>query len=65
MTISDAAEGDAVRRLADTMVELLIEIMPELQNIKSTLGSTGLACRGRVGRVAENPIPDSFFEESP
>jgi len=65
MTIGAAAESDAVRRLADTMVELLIEIMPELQHIKSTLGSTGPACRGRVGRVAENTIADSFFEESP
>jgi hypothetical protein len=53
-----------VQRLAETIVELLIEIMPELQHIKSTLGSTGPACRGRVGRVAENTIADSFFEES-
>lgn len=65
LTIGGAAQDPAIRRLAEAMVELLVDIMPELKQIRSTLGSTGMACRGRMGRVAENIVPDTLFESEP
>ncbi len=62
VTISKVAESDSVRQMAEMMVELLIEIMPNLEEMKTTLGSIGPSSRGRVGRIAEAPLPAPLFE---
>ncbi|HUS38249.1 MAG: helix-turn-helix transcriptional regulator [Pirellulales bacterium] len=62
LTIGQAAKDDAIRRLAEAMVDQMVDLMPELGQIRSALGSTGMACRGRMGRIAENVIPDTFFD---
>lgn len=60
-TILEKAESPRVRRLAETMVMQLVEIMPELEGIGPWHEQTG-ARRGReeCGRIAERQVPSGL-----
>lgn len=58
------AHSPKIRRLAEMMVEQLIEIMPELKDV-SPWHVVGQRRRlDEYGRAAERTLPDSFFYES-
>ena len=58
VTILEKAETPRVRRLAETMVTQLVEIMPELEGIGPWHEQTGARrSRDECGRIAERQVP--------
>lgn len=61
MSIQEMADSDAVSRFAQTLVEQLVEVMPELSEVSSWHNVGQRRSLSELGRVAECPIPDSFL----
>ena len=67
LTLLEKAESETTRRLAKTVVELCIEIMPELRDVTSWPERGSPRRSGELGRIAECPMPDTllFHEHLP
>jgi hypothetical protein len=61
--LRDSANTDQVRRLAQMLVEQLIELMPELRSVGPWHSVGQRRGRDELGRIAETPLPDSFFDQ--
>lgn len=61
MSIRENSESLAVERLAQVLVEQLVEIMPELAEVSPWHHVGQRRSLDEVGRVAERTIPDSFL----
>lgn len=61
--ILEATECDSTKRLANMLVEQLVQIMPELADVSAwhTVGQR--RTQEEVGRIVERSIPDSFFND--
>jgi transcriptional regulator with XRE-family HTH domain len=57
-------ESEPVQRLAQMLVDQLIEIMPELKEVSPWHAVGQRRTREDVGRVAENPFPASLFPDA-
>lgn len=58
------AESGAVRRLADTLRQQLLEIMPELVDVTAWPSDSARRPAGITGRISENPISLEGFDSS-
>ena len=58
-----AAESKSTKRLANMLVEQLVQIMPELADVSAwhTVGQR--RTQDEMGRIVERSIPDSFFND--
>ena len=61
--IRERTEQKSVRRLADMLVEQLLEIMPELKDVSPWHSVGQRRAANEVGRAAEHRLPDEFFME--
>lgn len=61
MSIQEKADSPAIERLAQVLVEQLVEVMPELAEVSAWHNVGQRRSLDECGRVAENPIPDSFL----
>jgi transcriptional regulator with XRE-family HTH domain len=61
-TIRAVARDDAVRQLAQMLIDQLIELMPELKRVSTTLASAESRPKKRIGRTGEQTFPDTMFE---
>ena len=62
--IREGAHNRSIVRLANMLIDQLVEIMPELADVAAwhTVGQR--RTQEEVGRIVERVIPDSFFNES-
>lgn len=61
MSIREYAEKPAVERLAQVLIDQLVEVMPELAEVSAWHHVGQRRSLDEVGRVAENPIPEAFL----
>ncbi len=63
--ILESSKSASIKRLANMLVEQLVQLMPELAEVSAwhTVGQR--RTQDEVGRIVERPIPDSFFGDSP
>ncbi len=61
LSISEQAEQPCLRRLAQTLIDQLIEIMPELRGVNSWHEVGQRRRRDEHGRAAEHSLPDEVF----
>jgi hypothetical protein len=63
-SILEHVESVPIRRLAQMLVDQLVEIMPELKEVSAwhTVGQRRTL--DEVGRIAENPFPDTLFHDA-
>jgi len=61
--ILESTRSAAGKRLANMLIEQLVQIMPELASVSAwhTVGQR--RTQEEVGRIVERPIPDSFFND--
>jgi transcriptional regulator with XRE-family HTH domain len=59
--IMEQAGTPAVRRLTQTLIDQLIELMPELEGVGAWHAVGQRRTLDEVGRIAERRIPDHFF----
>lgn len=61
--IQESTTEDPIKRLANMLVEQLVQIMPELAEVSAwhTVGQR--RTQDEVGRIVERSIPDSFFND--
>ncbi len=59
--VLERAECEAVRRMAQMLVDQLIEIMPELEDVTPWHAVGQRRSLDEYGRIADNPIPEHFF----
>lgn len=61
--IQESCKQQSTQRLTKMLVEQLVKIMPELAEVSAwhTVGQR--RTQEEIGRVAERPIPDSFFND--
>lgn len=61
--ILESTQSDSTKRLANMLVEQLVQIMPELAEVSAwhTVGQR--RTQEEVGRIVERSIPDSFFND--
>jgi len=59
----ESVKSDSAKRLANMLVEQLVQIMPELAEVSAwhTVGQR--RTQDEVGRIVERSIPDSFFTD--
>ncbi len=59
----ESTKNASNKRLANMLVEQLVQIMPELADVSAwhTVGQR--RTQDEVGRIVERPIPDSFFND--
>ncbi len=64
MAIFERSESIATRRMAQMLIEQMIEIMPELEEVTAwhTVGQR--RSLDEFGRIAEYPIPDAFLGDA-
>jgi hypothetical protein len=62
--IRETVKTEPLMRLAQMLVDQLIELMPELKDVSPWHAVGQRRSRDELGRVAERPIPESFFYES-
>jgi transcriptional regulator with XRE-family HTH domain len=64
LAIRESSEDDSVRRLAQTLADQLVEIMPELKDVSPwhTVGQRRTL--EELGRIAEHVIPERILMES-
>lgn len=62
--ILSSSESEAVRRMAQMLVDQLVEIMPELKEVSPWHAVGQRRTLDEVGRIAENPMPDNFFHDT-
>ena len=61
MAILESAEGNSVRRMAQNLVEQLVEVMPELQDVSAWHAVGQRRSLSELGRIADNPISDEYL----
>ncbi|RIK84556.1 MAG: hypothetical protein DCC68_00940 [Planctomycetota bacterium] len=61
--IRERTEQKSVGRLAEMLVEQLLEIMPELKDVSPWHSVGQRRAANEVGRAAEHRLPDEFFME--
>ncbi len=61
MAIRERADSEAIERMAQMLVEQLVEIMPELAHVTAWHAVGQRRSLDEYGRIAEYPIPDSFL----
>ena len=61
LSISEQAERPPLKRLAQTLIDQLIEIMPELRGVNSWHDVGRRRRRDEYGRAAEHSLPDEMF----
>lgn len=61
LSLLEVASKASVKRMAQTMVEQLVEMMPELREVTSWHAVGRRRRRDELGRVAEHPLPDDMF----
>ncbi|MEM8943826.1 MAG: helix-turn-helix transcriptional regulator [Planctomycetota bacterium] len=61
--ILESTENDSTKRLANMLVEQLVQMMPELADVSAwhTVGQR--RTQEEVGRIVERSIPDSLFND--
>jgi hypothetical protein len=64
IAIRRQARSEAERRLARTLVEQLVEIMPELKEVSGWPAVGHRRTTNDLGRIAENPISDDWLYEA-
>ena len=64
IAIRRQARSEAERRLARTLVEQLIEIMPELKDVSGWPAVGHRRTADDMGRIADNPISDDWMHEA-
>ncbi len=62
--ILSGSESEAVQRMAQMLVDQLVEIMPELKEVSPWHAVGQRRTLDEVGRIAENPMPDNFFHDT-
>lgn len=60
-SILQRAESEPIRRMAQNLVEQLIEIMPELEDVSPWHAVGQRRSLDEYGRIAEFPIPDAYL----
>ena len=61
LAIQEQSESVSVERLAQTLANQLIEMMPELENVTPWHAVGQRRGLDEVGRIAEEPIPSQFM----
>jgi transcriptional regulator with XRE-family HTH domain len=61
VAIRERSESAPVQRMAQTMIDQLVEIMPELEEVNGWHSVGQRRSMYEYGRIAEQPIPDAFF----
>ncbi|MCC7474870.1 MAG: hypothetical protein IT425_05705 [Pirellulales bacterium] len=59
--IQETATSSAIHRFATMLEQQLIEVMPELKDVSAWHSVGQRRGPNELGRIAENPIADSFF----
>jgi transcriptional regulator with XRE-family HTH domain len=62
--IHEAAKSAPLKRLARMLVDQLVEIMPELKEVSPWHAVGQRRSMDEVGRIAEQPFPDSIFGDA-
>ena len=63
-SIHENADSESVGRLAQMLVDQLVEIMPELKEVSPWHSVGHRRTMNEVGRIAEHPYPDSMFHDA-
>jgi transcriptional regulator with XRE-family HTH domain len=64
LTIHAQARSPGMKRLAQVLVDQLLEMMPELEDV-SAWPTVGQRRKGEeMGRIVDNPIPENWFFEA-
>jgi len=64
LTIHAQARSPGMKRLAQVLVDQLLEMMPELEDV-SAWPTVGQRRKGEeMGRIVDNPIPEHWFFEA-
>ena len=63
-SIVDTAHDSPTRRMAENLVEQLLELMPELKDVAAWHSIGQRRSPNELGRTAERVLPDSFFHDS-
>jgi transcriptional regulator with XRE-family HTH domain len=61
--IDESAQGVIVKRLTAMLIHQLIELMPELADVSPWHSVGQRRTQADVGRIAEHPIPEQFFND--
>ncbi len=63
--ILESSQHKSVCRLANMLVEQLVQVMPELAEVSAwhTVGQR--RTQDEVGRIVERSVPDNFFNDTP
>ncbi len=61
VTIRERSRDDEITRLADTLFEQAVEIMPELADVQPWQSVGQRRTLDELGRVVERQMPDDFF----
>lgn len=61
--MEESAKEPPMRRLAQMLQNQLIELMPELKDVSAWHSVGQRRTADELGRIAENPISDSFYVE--
>ncbi|MEQ8209257.1 MAG: helix-turn-helix domain-containing protein [Lacipirellulaceae bacterium] len=59
--LSDNVKEPKAKRMADMLVEQLVEVMPELKEVSAWHSVGQRRTQEEIGRIAEKTIPDSLF----
>lgn len=60
----EAAQEDGTHRMATMLIDQLCEVMPELREVSPWHSVGQRRTQDEMGRIAESPIPDSFFGDA-
>lgn len=61
VAIRERSESAPVQRMAQTMIDQLVEMMPELEEVNGWHSVGQRRSMHEYGRIAEQPISDAFF----
>jgi len=61
VAIRDRSDSPPVQRMAQTMIDQLIEMMPELEEVNGWHSVGQRRSMHEYGRIADQTIPDTFF----
>lgn len=61
VAIRERSESLPVQRMAQTMIDQLVEMMPELEDVNGWHSVGQRRSMNECGRIAEQTLPDTFF----
>ena len=61
--MSETAQDQSLLRLCQMLEQQLVEIMPELEGVSAWHSVGQRRTKDELGRVAERPLPESFFND--